>query len=248
MTASHLVASRFGKATLTAIFGKDVEDELFSAKNGLMLNYILEEYFESGFFAIVSDLAESATPLDRKAWRNSEVKEYKIRFIDKPISEWVPGLKPNSSHLHLYNTALMGDLRWSDLDGRKLEFRNNKRPRARYLYFVFCLNLLRFVYKYEKHATRILEPEVAQFYWGTPKRYVKGTMLPGFLKEIRHRYEQIFDDPEGEEDAPSREYGEGSSDLLREAATSQVALGAGDKDDELSSDEDADEEGIDWLN
>lgn len=29
MTASHLVASRFGKATLTAIFGKDVEVELF---------------------------------------------------------------------------------------------------------------------------------------------------------------------------------------------------------------------------
>ncbi len=89
---------------------------------------------------------------------------------------------------------------------------------------------------------------MAEFYSGTSKRYIKGTMLPGFVRKIGHRYERIFHDPEGEEDAPSREYDEGFGDLLREAATSWMALGTGRKNDELSSDEDIDEEEIDWFN
>ena len=52
-----------------------------------MFNNILEENFESGFFAIVPDLAESATAAECKVWRESNVKDYKIRFIHKPSSE-----------------------------------------------------------------------------------------------------------------------------------------------------------------
>ena len=241
MTAAHLLAWRFGPATLEAIFGTEVEGELFSPYNGLMLNLEIELEFESGFFAIVPDLPNSATAAERKVWRDSRVKDYKIRFIDKPTEDRVPGGKSSAPQLHRYNCFFMGQTRWSDLDGKKLQFRNDQRPRARYLYFVFCLNLLRFAYRFEKHATKILEPEIGQFYWGSPKRYVKGAMLPGFVKEIGHRYEQVFEDPEGAEDSAAREYGEGSDDLLREAATSQVAMETGDKEGE-SSDDDLDEE------
>ena len=38
MTASHLVASRFDKVTLAAIFDKDVDEKLFSARNDRMFN------------------------------------------------------------------------------------------------------------------------------------------------------------------------------------------------------------------
>jgi hypothetical protein len=136
----------------------------------------------------------------------------------------------------------MGSTKWSDLDCKKLQFRNNYRPRARCLYFVFCLNLLRFTYRFEMHMTKILEPEIGKFYWASPKRCVKGTMLPGFVKEVKYRYEETFEDPEGAEDSAKREYGEGSDDLLREAATSQVVMETGDKDDDSSSEEETDEE------
>ena len=75
----------------------------------------------------------------------------------------------------------------------------------------------------QANATKILEPEIGQFYWGSPKRYMKGIMLPGFVKEIGHRYEEMFEDLEGAQDSATREYGKGSDDLLREAATLQVA-------------------------
>ncbi|KAI2610544.1 hypothetical protein GGR54DRAFT_617386 [Hypoxylon sp. NC1633] len=241
MVASHLFSYRFTSATLTAIFGGEVRDELFSPKNGLMLHEVFEDDFESGFFAIVPDLPYEATTEERKAWRQSQVKEYKIRFIDKPTPKWVPGGKLTEPHRHKYNTMWTDNEKWSDVDGRKLQFLNDFRPRARYLYFVFCLNLLRFAYRFEKSAASILEPELRKFYWGSPKRYVRGSMLPGFMKEIGHKYHEIFEDPEGEEEEIIKGIeDESTNDVLREAATSQVLLRTmnnDDDDDESSSDE-----------
>lgn len=43
----------------------------------------------------------------------------------------------------------------------------------------------------------------------SPKRYMKGTMPPGFVKEIGHGYEEVFEDLEGAQDSAARECGKG---------------------------------------
>jgi hypothetical protein len=60
------------------------------------------------FLAIVPNLPEGSTAAERKTWRENRVKNYKIRFIDKPSMDWVPGGKTSASGLHRYNTTLHG--------------------------------------------------------------------------------------------------------------------------------------------
>jgi HNH endonuclease len=52
-TAAHIFPVRHGQDVITAFFGEECKEDLFSATNGLILNDILERRFDSGLLVIV---------------------------------------------------------------------------------------------------------------------------------------------------------------------------------------------------
>lgn len=79
---AHLFPWRNGTNTMSAIFGADMEGELFSPRNGLMIPYRLEREFESGLIAIVPDMPRNATKKEFHKWTISEPKEYIFRILE----------------------------------------------------------------------------------------------------------------------------------------------------------------------
>jgi hypothetical protein len=67
---------------MDAIFGPTETPELFSPKNGLIVNSEFEAVFDKGLLAIVPLLPNDPSTVELGAWRNSEPKEYKIRILD----------------------------------------------------------------------------------------------------------------------------------------------------------------------
>lgn len=84
------------------------------------------------------------------------------------------------------------DQRWRDLDGQKVLFRRNFRPNARYLYFTYCIAILRKSWNKDKPTTA-LNDELGKPYWGTTGRYIKKNMLQGFVQELGHDYEALLE-------------------------------------------------------
>lgn len=53
---------------MDAIFGKKRPEELFSARNGLLVAQPVERWFDSGKLVILPDLPERPAMLDLLAW------------------------------------------------------------------------------------------------------------------------------------------------------------------------------------
>ena len=198
MTASHLFAQRHGKNAMKAIFGAGAENDLYSSYDGLLLSKKVEDMLEDGFFVIVPDIDDDATPEARLQWRESEPKGYKLRFLDKPTEKWVPG--GGTAENHRYNRRLDATTFWRDLDGKSLEFRSSFRPRVRYLYFLFCCNILRFVWRYKEKTPELLEPELGRFFWGTYGKYMKRKMIKAFVEEIGNQFDPLQDEGDDVDD------------------------------------------------
>ncbi|KAL8794127.1 MAG: hypothetical protein Q9195_003312 [Heterodermia aff. obscurata] len=74
---------------------------------------------------------------------------------------------------------------------RSLSFRSDWRPRARYIYFAYCCAMLAesFVGKHMKVARN----ELGTRYWGTRGRYMRESMLLGFVEKLGHKYEYLLE-------------------------------------------------------
>lgn len=105
---------------------------------------------------------------------NGSPREYKVRIMDSTSVKSDNRVSPN------------GNLRWrDDLDNRPLVFRNNFRPGPRYLYFHYCLQILRRAWKDPPYQTKVtLKNEISKLYWGTPGRYLLRNMLLAFVEEL----------------------------------------------------------------
>lgn len=230
---------------MDAIFGETESPELFDAKNGLLIYSGIEAKFESGLFAIVPDLPDDPTADQIVQWQEVSPKEYKLKIVDRDpakMSKVVPEL---------------GDgMTWESLDGKRLQFRSSYRPRVRYLYFNFCLQILRLAFK-ERHQGEILrEQELGRPFWGSPGKYVKRNMLLSFVEEVGHRYDNLLEGPLESSDSESEaKEGDDDDDLLLLAATREIDLSKGstrvsgeeeDSDEEQVEDDD-DESGIDTV-
>jgi hypothetical protein len=65
----------------------------------------------------------------------------------------------------LYHRVYEPNVYWRDLDGRRLQFQGDARPKARYIYFHFLLNMLRFAWRKKDTATTtVLQPELGMPY------------------------------------------------------------------------------------
>lgn len=68
VTASHIFPYRSGQDLMNTIFGEIAVEEMFSWRNGMILSNAVEELLETGFFAIVPDVASDASARDIEEW------------------------------------------------------------------------------------------------------------------------------------------------------------------------------------
>ena len=112
MMAAHIVPFAVGEPNCTFVFGKSDEDDrglLFNPNNGLFIDKDFEKALDRAQIAIV--------PADNGS------KDLKVVVFDKTI------LSPYRRD----------PLLWSELSDRPLIFRNDNRPRLRYLCFTFLI-------------------------------------------------------------------------------------------------------------
>ncbi|KAJ5382383.1 hypothetical protein N7517_000294 [Penicillium concentricum] len=209
MVAAHLFAYMHGQSTMDAIFGKAQKGpELFSPRNGLLISAAIEEFFDCGKFAIVPDLSDGAKLPELLRWMyHRGPREYKIKILDRTWDK-------------LDQTISVGtNLKFRDLENRRLQFRSNARPAGRYLYFNYCIQVLRSAWqragkaKTKGEASKILREENGKPFWGTPGRYIPQNMLRAFVEELGHEYEALLE-------GASRTTGD--EQLLLDTATNQV--------------------------
>lgn len=110
--ASHVFPYRMGEDVMKQVFGHDSANEMFSARNGFLMNAQVEQVFDNYQIVIVP----RGLPKDH---------EWKVRIVDKS----------------LLKKKLNGGL-WQDLDNVQLVFKGNCRPAARYLYWHYCLAVI----------------------------------------------------------------------------------------------------------
>jgi hypothetical protein len=226
-TAAHLFAYKHGQDVMTALMGEDVQNELFAPTNGLILPNSIEKHFDSGLFAIVPNMNENSVA-EVSLWLNSTPKEYKIKILNfesKHLDQVVVQNKnlPN------------GQLTWRELHNRKLMFPNNFRPRSRFLYFHYMVQILRKAWSNQSKAPEVLKKEFGAAVWGTKGKYLAKAQLRAFVDELGHEVDFLLD---GEDD--TRKVQKGSEELLTVAVTGQIKR-TGCEDDEESSDEEEDD-------
>ena len=209
VVASHLFAWGHGQDAMDAIFGRKAQSELFSPRNGLLLPVHIEKVFDIGKLAIVPHLPESTCMSIEtiKTWLLNEPRDYQVKILDQ---KW-DRLDDRVYRLH--------PLTFRDLDGRKLQFRTSFRPSARYVYFHYCIQVLRHAWQHNEakagqRAADSLKHEDGRPFWCTPGRYLPKNMLLAFVEELGHEYKPLLQGAS----CPTV----GNSDLLLEVAANQV--------------------------
>ena len=230
-TAAHLFSYAHGQDAMTAIFGSEASSELFSPRNGMIIASIVEEVFDKGFFVMVPRLSDNPSRAQVSLWNASDPKEYKICIVDFDYPEANNDIEPGSSQ------------KWKDLHNTNVEFRSAFRPRARYVFFHYCVQIMRKAWR-EQGAGDALKKEFGRWYWGTPGRYVPKKMILGLLEEFGHEWEELVEaamEEDGEENATHTTITGGEGDILLAVISNQVKAGVSSTDD-AEEDEDEDEE------
>lgn len=228
ITAAHLFAWTHGQETMTAIFGEESSSELFSPLNGLLISSTAEKFLEKGYIVIVPRLSAQPPDDEVQAWQRSEPKEYQIRVLEvggDGMRKKIFGREDGCT--------------WAELDGQPLLFKSDFRPRARYLYFIYCTTILRRSWA-PQHRKSALSDELGKPYWGSRGRFMKKGMLLAFVEEMGHEYEGLLD---GAIEDGSTTVESDASALF--AANQQILSSVREKDesdDEDESDDDDDED------
>lgn len=242
-TAAHLFAYMHGQNVMGSIFGATDQPELFSPLNCIIISSIVEEKFDLAFMVIVPRLPENPSTNEVSAQNASNPKEYKIRIMDTDNKDLDDIILPNSTQT------------WRDLDGTNVEFRSDFRPRARYLYFHYCLQILQLSWRQpktqpgQKYITfgEAMKKDFGKHFWGTPGWYLPRKMLLAFVEEMGHGYEQLLEGAMEDGVAEYEEGGEEDREILLVAAIDQVKASAnkanGVEDDESDDESDGDDGG-----
>ncbi|KAI1095613.1 hypothetical protein F5B19DRAFT_489272 [Rostrohypoxylon terebratum] len=237
---------------MNLIFGEGAKEELMTASNGLFLCPDIEKVLELGYLAIVPDVRlepdanEDPTTdmMTRRQnvndWENLNPKEYKLIVLDnsKSLKKRLKGVFQFSS---VYNIQSV-----EDLDGRRLTFRTNFRPRARFMWWAYLNAVVNLCYR--KKSTRGIdvdkEVELGNRYWGTRGKYVNKNQLLGFVEHLGHDVASISStlilehgiEGEGEEELPKAAAVVVVADtIIRKASSNLSHLGIGGGSDEEDS-------------
>lgn len=227
--AAHIFSYKHGQEIMDAIFGRDAESkaELFSPRNGLLMNHLAEAKFDQGALVIVPNLDDTATAPDIRAWHACNERGYKIRITNrqgKGMNECIRNF-PGPT--------------WNDLDNQIIQFRSNYRPRSRYLYFHYLTSMLRKAWTTEKRPDA-LRDELGKKYWATPGPYLRKRFLKAFAMEVGHEFEEVVQGgeiSEGEVEGPIK-----VEDVAAVGVAAQQVL-LSHKNEEEDSSDDSDDSG-----
>ncbi|CAE7023208.1 hypothetical protein HRS9139_00840 [Pyrenophora teres f. teres] len=236
-TASHIVAWKHGQEMMTAIFGPDAKEDLFSASNGLLLPTKIEKQFDNGLLAIVPAIKDATSKAEVTLWLNQEPREYKMKVFDDGRQTL------DSIAFEDYTSGSVVYVTFRDLHDRKLRFRNNFRPRARYLYFHYCCQVLRNAWSKGANAKSVatMEDQKGVFAWGTVGKYMAEDQMRAFVEELGHEFEPLM------ANADPALNTEADRHVLVDAVAQQIALSAkksmrGEFDEEEEEEEDDDDD------
>jgi hypothetical protein len=179
-----------GQENMDAIFEKTNPPELFSPKSGILVSRYIEARFDKGKIVIVPNIQAKLCTEKVLAWLKTKPKEFKTVIID---SNWE--LLDTQIHPH-------SAMKWKDINHKRLEFSHplqerpvDFRPAARYLYFHYCMQVLRSAWQHQKDQTDVVQlfmDEMGKPFWGSLGRYMPRNMLKGLVEELGHEYKDIF--------------------------------------------------------
>ncbi|MCJ1379192.1 hypothetical protein MMC17_002292 [Xylographa soralifera] len=213
MKAAHLYPWKSGQDAMIAIFGEDGNDELFSARNGLLLSTSAETYLDNGAIALVPAIDDESSSEQIEQWNTASVKEYKLRIL-RPKEK---GMDESCNY--------SSDLTWKELDNQPVAFRSEYRPRARYLYYAYCVALLRLAYNVEKRPVA-LKSSLGKKYWGTTGEYLKKSMIRGFVDAVGHEFDDLMEDSLSDDE-------DESDPTILASANAQILRSHAEQDTEL---------------
>ena len=172
MRVARIFSHLHGQKLMNELFGmyEGQENEMFAPYNGLLMIAEAEERFRKGLFVIVPSVKD-VSPKEIKKWQTSEPKNYKIRVVD------------HKAYLMTRSPAGWLEKRWNDLDGRELEFRSDHRPSPQYLYFHYCVTMLRRSWYHADHET-VLQDRLGKNFWDVPGRFLRRQQLLALAEEI----------------------------------------------------------------
>lgn len=156
--AAHIVRYNVGEPSARHLFGPsgDKDGHLMGVKNGIPIHEEYEEALDDARLIIVPD----GDP-DKGCWKLYWLYEEDAQDDTSPI--------PLGHELH----------------GRSLQFRTEFRPAARYLYFAYCMSILR----WQRHDVPGWWKDhlvgEAKF-WATPGSYLRTSMLRRIAHQIGH--------------------------------------------------------------
>lgn len=81
---------------------------------------------------------------------------------------------------------------WHELYRQKVLFRGNFCLRARYLYFTYCMAILRKSWN-KVQPTTTLSDKLGMPYWGSASQYIKKIIYQWFMQELGHIYEALLE-------------------------------------------------------
>ncbi|KAI2466986.1 hypothetical protein F4781DRAFT_331004 [Annulohypoxylon bovei var. microspora] len=179
--AVHLVDRKFGDDFMAAAFGAECAGGLYSARNGLVLNSVVCDALAAGALAIVPDMRTNPSRSEVAAWKRSNPREYKFRLTR-------PEMAP-----HTQRACGGGGATVASLHDQRLRFLNYERPRARYLYFLFHVTVLRRSRGYTDNVRLLLElvrinrEKFDARFWGVGVGDADAMdgVLPAFVAEVR---------------------------------------------------------------
>lgn len=185
MTSFHLFPYIHGQATMNAIFGKVHSKDLFSARNGLLISKPVAEYLDRGKIAIVPSINDTPNFATKTCWPCKSSQEYEIKILD-------PSWELLGSRISVHST-----LTWGQLDSRKLQFRSSSRPAARYMYYHYCVQLIKAAWQRKDTVKKsdtagTLEKGTSIPIWTTPGQYISRSMLLAVVQELGDEYTSLI--------------------------------------------------------
>ncbi|CAO1600220.1 hypothetical protein XANCAGTX0491_003921 [Xanthoria calcicola] len=232
LKAAHIFPWASGQLLMTEIFEEGAG--LNSIYNAVLMSEEAGTHFDKGNFVIVPNVDEQSSAAI-SLWHQSSPKSFKIRVVD-----------PKAQGMDNFVNG-EGTRTFREFDGKVVEFRG-VRPWARFLYYHYCVTMLRRSWNLEKKGW-VLADNLGKPFWATPGPYVRKNMLKALVEEMGHEYEELMAGAiEEQDDGQDKEV---QGDIFLSAAAQTVQMSNGGKDGvsyqvEGSEEEEEEEEDEGW--
>ncbi|KAK5683388.1 hypothetical protein LTS10_004919 [Elasticomyces elasticus] len=215
-----------GPSVMQTFFGESESEssKLMSKQNLLLLCTPIKRDFEKLLIALVPDcnLYDADAIM---AWYRSSPQEYKIEVIDP-------------EHLEMRRASNASGGTWNDLHGEKVVWRNDQRPRPRYLWFHLWCCVVKQA-RITGSPSRVTE-RFSRMYWGLAEPFFTSAILSGAAEQAGVGHEDLLISGAGFVGQP-KEYTLAS--VVNRVILRSCGEGTYDTDDEEAEEaEDAEEE------